>query len=75
MYHKFQNEARMSVSMQGGEFELVFDNVFTLDASVFGLELTVLDIQAGFQYSGELEPMCLLPLFVVEGRQGPSGMG
>jgi hypothetical protein len=33
----------------------VFDNVFTLEGQMFGLTFTILDVQAGFQYSGALK--------------------
>ncbi len=53
MYYKFQNEVELSISLQGADFVLVFDNVFTLAGTVFGSDFNIVDIQAGFQYAGE----------------------
>jgi hypothetical protein len=53
VYHKFQNEAALTVNLEGSEFTLIFDNVFRVDMTVLKLQLSILDVQAGFQYSGQ----------------------
>jgi hypothetical protein len=48
-YTKFENVAQMEASIRGVAFRLVSDNVFTLNGALFGLDLAVLNAQAGFQ--------------------------
>ena len=49
VYLRIQNQLLLTVTVQGGEFAIVLNNVFTFTGLLLGLDFPVLDAEAGFQ--------------------------
>ncbi len=44
---RFQNVAGLTISMQGAQFALILNNVFKLQVNAVGIDITLMNAQAG----------------------------
>ena len=73
-YARFQNQAKLSITVQGGQFAIILNNVFSLTFSALGINFIVLDVEAGFQvaaaYKIDLSGSCTMLCVVFKSLVG-----